>query len=55
MTDNLPCDGAADDDLLSQVAAGSAEAFAALYRRHQALVYRFALHMGVPRPPRTLP
>lgn len=32
-----------DDDLLRQMRAGRAEAFAALYRRHQGPVYRFAL------------
>jgi len=32
-----------DDDLLRQMRAGQADAFAALYRRHQGPVYRFAL------------
>jgi len=32
-----------DDDLLRRMRAGDAQAFAALYRRHQAPVYRFAL------------
>jgi len=32
-----------DDDLLRQMRTGRAEAFAALYRRHQGPVYRFAL------------
>jgi RNA polymerase sigma-70 factor, ECF subfamily len=34
-----------DDALIAGVASGDAEAFAALYRRHQGLVYRFALHL----------
>lgn len=33
----------ADDDLLRRTHAGQAEAFAALYRRHQGPLYRFAL------------
>jgi RNA polymerase sigma-70 factor (ECF subfamily) len=42
-------DAASDDDLLERVAAGQADAFAALFRRRQAVVYRFALHMtGLP-------
>lgn len=40
-----PPGAASDDDLVAQVAAGEAEAFAALFRRRQAVVYRFALHM----------
>ena len=32
-----------DDDLLRRMRAGDAQAFAALYRRHQGPVYRFAL------------
>lgn len=32
-----------DDDLLRRMRAGQADAFAALYRRHQGPVYRFAL------------
>lgn len=44
-----PLDAASDDDLLARVAAGQVEAFAALFRRRQAVVYRFALHMtGAP-------
>lgn len=35
-----------DDDLLRRMAAGDEEAFAALYRRRQAAVYRFALQMS---------
>ena len=34
-----------DEDLMCRVAAGEAEAFAALFRRRQGQVYRFALHM----------
>jgi RNA polymerase sigma-70 factor (ECF subfamily) len=35
-----------DEELLQQMLAGEEEAFAALYRRRQAGVYRFALHMS---------
>jgi RNA polymerase sigma-70 factor, ECF subfamily len=35
-----------DEDLLRRSAAGDEEAFTALYRRRQAAVYRFALHMS---------
>ena len=35
-----------DDDLLRRMRAGEEEAFTALYRRRQAAVYRFALHMS---------
>jgi DNA-directed RNA polymerase specialized sigma24 family protein len=42
-------DAASDDHLLERVAAGQADAFAALFRRRQAVVYRFPLHMtGLP-------
>ena len=34
-----------DDDLMASIAGGDREAFAALYRRRQRDVYRFALHM----------
>ena len=34
-----------DDDLLRQMLEGDEEAFAALYRRRQGGVYRFALQM----------
>ena len=34
-----------DDELLRRIIAGDEEAFAALYRRRGAAVYRFALHM----------
>src|SRR3954463_13851740 len=38
-----------DEELIAAVAAGDREAFAALYRRRRADVYRFALHMtGTP-------
>jgi len=39
-------DKASDDDLLRRMMAGHEDAFTALYRRHQASVYRFALHMS---------
>ena len=35
-----------DDQLLSRIRSGDEEAFAALYRRRQAAIYRFALHMS---------
>ena len=38
----------ADAELLRRAAAGDEEAFAALYRRHQPRLFRFALHMGAP-------
>jgi RNA polymerase sigma-70 factor, ECF subfamily len=34
-----------DEALIAGVARGDADMFAALYRRHQGLVYRFALHL----------
>jgi RNA polymerase sigma-70 factor (ECF subfamily) len=37
---------ASDDQLLARIAAGAADALAALFRRRQADVYRFALHMS---------
>ncbi|HSC27266.1 MAG TPA: sigma-70 family RNA polymerase sigma factor, partial [Vicinamibacterales bacterium] len=38
-----------DDELLSRIAAGDGEAFTLFFRRRQAVVYRFALHLtGVP-------
>src|SRR4051812_40896728 len=38
-----------DDELLPRIAAGDAVAFTALFRRRQAQIYRFALHMtGAP-------
>lgn len=47
MTQDL--DHASDDMLIAGVAAGRAEALTCLFRRRQADVYRFALHMsGVP-------
>lgn len=45
MTPEPPADGTADDELLEKIAAGDAGAFTTLFRRHQPLVYRFALHM----------
>src|SRR5919109_691215 len=48
MTADLDQDS--DDDVIARIAAGQAEAFAALFRRRQADVYRFALHMtGLPQ------
>jgi len=41
----MPSDQLQDGELISRVAAGDAEAFAALFRRRQGQVYRFALHM----------
>jgi RNA polymerase sigma-70 factor, ECF subfamily len=38
-------DSVPDDQLLRRVASGDSEAFAALFRRRQGDVYRFALHM----------
>jgi RNA polymerase sigma-70 factor (ECF subfamily) len=35
-----------DEQLLAQAIAGSEDAFTALYRRRQGMVYRFALHMS---------
>lgn len=35
-----------DDDLLRRMMAGEEEAFLTLYRRRQAAIYRFALHMS---------
>ncbi len=40
--DSKPSDG----DLLRRMWAGDEEAFTSLYRRHQAMVYRFALQMS---------
>jgi RNA polymerase sigma-70 factor, ECF subfamily len=38
-------DAVRDDRLLAQIADGDADAFACLFRRRRAEVYRFALHM----------
>ena len=38
-------DELSDGDLIDRIAAGDPEAFAALFRRRQGQVYRFALHM----------
>lgn len=35
-----------DDELLMRLRSGDEQAFAALYRRRQAAIYRFALHMS---------
>ena len=42
----VPEDEPGDDVLLSRMLRGDADAFAALYRRRQGPVYRFALHMS---------
>src|SRR2546428_11772693 len=34
-----------DEQLLARILKGDEEAFAALYRRHQRPIYRFAIHM----------
>ena len=44
MTDDL--ERANDDTLIAGIAAGRPEALTALFRRRQADVYRFALHMS---------
>lgn len=44
MTDDL--ERASDDILIAGIAAGSAEALTALFRRRQRDIYRFALHMS---------
>src|ERR1035437_3474393 len=43
MTPNLP---ETDHELLVRMRSGDEEAFVALYRRRQAAIYRFALHMS---------
>jgi RNA polymerase sigma-70 factor (ECF subfamily) len=45
MTPEPLADAVPDDELLEKIAAGDAGAFTTLFRRHQPLVYRFALHM----------
>lgn len=45
MTTPPPNDLDSDEQLLARAAGGDAQAFAALFRRRQAEVYRFALHM----------
>ena len=45
MSGEPPYETASDDELMAAVAAGSADAFAALFRRRHGVVYRFALHM----------
>jgi RNA polymerase sigma-70 factor (ECF subfamily) len=42
---NPPADEGTDADLVARAAAGDRDAFAALYSRYQAPVYRFAVHM----------
>jgi RNA polymerase sigma-70 factor, ECF subfamily len=41
----MPLDDLNDGELIARVASGDVEAFAALFRRRQGQVYRFALHM----------
>ena len=41
----MPSDELRDEDLIGRVAAGDTDAFAALFKRCQGQVYRFALHM----------
>src|SRR6476659_7693607 len=49
MTTRASNDPDVDDDLIAPVAEGDAQAFARLFKRRQAEVYRFALHMtGAP-------
>jgi len=43
MTPNLP---ETDDELLMRMRSGDEQAFVAIYRRRQAAIYRFALHMS---------
>jgi RNA polymerase sigma-70 factor (ECF subfamily) len=45
MASDPTADEVSDDDLLAQVAGGAVEAFATLFRRRRAVVYRLALHM----------
>ena len=44
MTAAIPA--ASDDDLLPRIQSGDEEAFVVLYRRRQAAIYRFAMHMS---------
>jgi RNA polymerase sigma-70 factor, ECF subfamily len=43
-------DQPSDDDLMTRIAGGDRDAFALLYRRFRADVYRFALHVSGSRP-----
>jgi RNA polymerase sigma-70 factor, ECF subfamily len=45
MTTPPPTEPDSDEQLLARTAAGDPQAFAALFRRRQGQVYRFALHM----------
>jgi RNA polymerase sigma-70 factor (ECF subfamily) len=45
MPDDSALDACSDDGLIARVAAGQADAFAALFKRRKDVVYRFALHM----------
>ena len=42
---NSPADEGTDTDLVARAAAGDRDAFATLYSRYQAPIYRFAVHM----------
>ena len=46
MIPSVPLDDASDADLVRHAIAGRREAFAAIYRRHHAVVYRFARMMS---------
>ena len=39
-----------DEALIVRIVSGDRDAFAALYRRHRADVYRFAMHISGSRP-----
>src|ERR1051326_7548395 len=45
-TSMAPSSPETDDELLLRIRTGDEEAFVALYRRRQAAIYRFALHMS---------
>lgn len=48
MTPTRTHDNREDERLLAGIAGGDAAALSALFRRHKALVYRFALHLADP-------
>ena len=50
MTEGSLTAGTPDEALIPRIAAGDAPAFAELFRRRQAEVYRFALHMSASKP-----
>jgi RNA polymerase sigma-70 factor (ECF subfamily) len=49
MSEGLPGKPSDDQALVARMASGDGEAFAALFRRYQGAVYRFARQMGSPR------